>query len=159
MLVEPDDRWHIATARHQRVRLMKTVDRPVFDAPRGRSILVVDDRPDTVAALQCALELAGHRVEVAFDREGAIRKAFETEPEVIFCDIELPGHHDGHAVAETLRASPRFRSAYMVALTGCTEPEDVKQAVAAGFDLHVAKPVDARVLLRLIEERFEGMST
>lgn len=126
-------------------------------AGESRKILVVDDRPEAVAALQCALEFAGHTVEVAYDRDGAIAKAFETRPEVVLCDIELPGRRDGYVVAETLRGTPWFESTYMIAITGCAEPQDVKDAVASGFDLHVAKPVDAQVLLRLIVERFEGM--
>jgi CheY-like chemotaxis protein len=43
----------------------------------------------------------------------------------------------------------------MVAVTGCAAEDDVKRAVGAGFDLHVAKPVDMHVLIRLIDERFE----
>jgi CheY-like chemotaxis protein len=122
---------------------------------RRRRILVIDDRPDMVDAMQCVLELAGHDVDIAYDGQGAIRSAFARHPEVILCDIDLPGHDDGHAVAEAVRASPQLRSTYMLAVTGCDDAEDVKKAMGAGFDLHVAKPVDMHVLLRLIDERFE----
>lgn len=121
----------------------------------GRHILVIDDKPDTVEAMQCVLELSGHEVDVAYDGEGGIAKAFALRPEVILCDIGLPGSADGYRVARTLRSSEHFASTYMVAITGFVGEDDVKKAVAAGFDLHVAKPVDIQVLLRLIEERFE----
>ncbi|HET9948615.1 MAG TPA: response regulator [Longimicrobiales bacterium] len=118
-------------------------------------ILVIDDKPDTVEAMQCALELSGHDVEVAYDGHGGIAKALAVRPEVILCDIGLPGGADGYRVAETLRSSEQCASSYMLAITGCVEADDVKRAVAAGFDLHISKPVDIQVVLRLISERFE----
>ena len=128
-------------------------------APRAngkpRRILVIEDRFDTVAAMRSVLELSGYDVEVAYDGEGGIRKALETNPDVILSDIELPGRVDGHEVAERLRASSRFHSTYMVAVTGCAEADDVRKALASGFDLHLAKPPDMHVLLRLIAEWFE----
>ena len=128
-------------------------------APRNeqapRRILVIDDRFDTVAAMRAVLELSGYEVEVAYDGEGGIRKAFETSPDVILSDIELPGAVDGHGVAKRLRASEDFQATYMVAVTGCAEADDVTRALAAGFDLHVAKPPDMHALLRLISEWFE----
>jgi CheY-like chemotaxis protein len=124
-------------------------------AKRPRRILVIDDRPETVAAMQCVLELAGHEVDVAYDGQAAIQSALALRPDVILCDIELPGHDEGHAVAEAVRASSLLQSTYMVAVTGCAAEDDVKRAVGAGFDLHVAKPVDMHVLIRLIDERFE----
>lgn len=120
-----------------------------------RKILVIDDRFDTVAAMRSVLELSGYEVEVAYDGEGGIRKAFETSPDIILSDIELPGAVDGHGVAQRLRATDDFRSTYMVAVTGCAEADDVRRALAAGFDLHLAKPPDMHALLRLITEWFE----
>jgi CheY-like chemotaxis protein len=125
-----------------------------MDSQRRR-ILVIDDRFDTVAAMRSVLELSGHDVEVAYDGEGGIDKALQTGPDVILCDIELPGPIDGYGVAERLRASNGFHSTYMVAITGCTDADDVRRAVAAGFDLHVAKPADMHVLERLMSEWFE----
>lgn len=120
----------------------------------GLHILLIDDREDAVAAMQAVLELRGYEVDVAYDGEAGIEKAFDLEPEVILCDIGLPGT-DGYRVARTLRSSDRFTSTYMVAITGFAGEDDVKRAVAAGFDLHVSKPVDVHVLLRLIAERFD----
>jgi CheY-like chemotaxis protein len=123
--------------------------------PSPRRILVIDDRPEIVAAMQWALSRSGHVIDVAFDGESAIAKAFEMQPDVILSDIGLPGPSDGLVVAATLRRSELFESTYLIAITGSSDPEDVKRAVAAGFDLHVSKPVDAHVILRLIAERFE----
>lgn len=144
---ETRSRWSGRT-RHEPVLSSRTEQTP-------RRILVIDDRFDTVAAMQSVLELSGYDVEVAYDGEGGIRKAFETSPDVILSDIELPGTIDGHGVAQRLRATEDFRATYMVAVTGCAEADDVRKALAAGFDLHLAKPPDIRVLLRLISEWFE----
>jgi CheY-like chemotaxis protein len=126
------------------------------EALAGRRVLVIDDKPDMVAALRYALELSGHVVEVAYDGEGGICKALQTNPEVILSDIGLPGRADGFVVAETLRASGLFDSTYMVAITGASAPEDVERAATAGFDLHVAKPADVRAILRMIAELPNG---
>jgi two-component system CheB/CheR fusion protein len=118
-------------------------------------ILVIDDKRDAVAAMQCVLELCGHEVDVAYDGAEGLERARNVSPEVILCDIGLPGAADGYQVARALRASDEFRSTFLVAVTGHAGEEDAKRAVAAGFDLHLAKPIDVHTLLRLISERFE----
>jgi len=120
---------------------------------KPRRILVIEDKADIADAMRMALTLSGHVVDVAFDGETGIRKAFATRPDVILSDIGLPGASDGLAVAETLRASGLFESTYLMAITGSNHPDDVKRALSAGFDLHMSKPVDIRLLLRLIAER------
>jgi CheY-like chemotaxis protein len=120
-----------------------------------RRILVIDDKRDAVEAMQCALELAGHRVDVAYAGASGIESARRLLPEVVLCDIGLPGAADGYQVARTLRAASPLDDSFIVAVTGYAGEDDIKSALAAGFDLHMAKPVDIHVLLRLIEERFE----
>jgi DNA-binding response OmpR family regulator len=120
-----------------------------------RRILVIEDKPDIADTMKTALTLSGHVVDVALDGEEGIRKALETHPEVILSDIGLPGAADGFQVARTLRSSGLSERTYMVAVTGSSDTEDVMRALAAGFDLHMAKPVDMRALLRLIAEWFD----
>lgn len=59
---------------------------------------------------------------------------------MVFCDIGLPGM-DGYEVARTLRADPELGRVAIVAVSGYGAPEDITKARAAGFDLHVTKPV------------------
>jgi CheY-like chemotaxis protein len=66
--------------------------------------------------------------------------AREFRPEIIICDIGLPGDMDGYAVARALRRDAVTASAFLIALTGYAQPEDRRQALAAGFDAHMAKP-------------------
>jgi two-component system CheB/CheR fusion protein len=106
---------------------------------RSRRVLVVEDNVDAASSLRDALALMGHTVEVAFDGSEGLRKARAFRPQVVLCDIGLPGM-DGFQVARALRAEPELAAAALVALTGYASPEDVARAKAAGFDLHIAKP-------------------
>src|SRR4051794_33339774 len=95
------------------------------------------------------LELIGHEVEVAFDGADGLEKARALRPEVVLCDIGLPGM-DGYAVARALRAAPETRGAFLIALTGYGQDDDRRRALEAGFDTHLLKPVDLEALRRLL---------
>jgi PAS domain S-box-containing protein len=114
----------------------------------GRRVLVVDDNVDAAESLAETLKLAGHEVEVAFDGPTAIDKARLNPPDVVLCDIGLPGM-SGYEVARRLRASGA-NGMQLIAVTGYAQPEDVKNAVDAGFDGHVAKPCDPEEIERLL---------
>jgi len=87
---------------------------------------------------------------VAADGKAALDKANRFEPEIILCDIGLPGQIDGYEVARTIRGCGRLKGAYLIALTGFGTPEDKAKARLAGFDLHLTKPVDPAGLEPLI---------
>ncbi len=111
----------------------------------GRRVLVVEDNADAAESLREALELGGHEVEVAYSGTEGLEKVRALEPEVVLCDIGLPGM-DGYAIARAVRADPRLRSTYLVALSGYALEADVDRAAEAGFDLHVAKPPSIEAL-------------
>ena len=98
------------------------------------------------------LELAGHEVAVAHTGAAGVEQARAFRPEVVLCDIGLPGDMDGYAVARALRADPATRAARLVALTGYGQEDDKLHARAAGFDEHLTKPMDPEVLDRVIAE-------
>ncbi len=99
-----------------------------------------------------ASELSGHGVAVAYSGNAGLAKAREFRPEVVLCDIGLPGGMDGYAVAGALRREPATASAYLVALTGYAQPEDQRRALDAGFDAHLSKPPDLKALERLLTQ-------
>jgi two-component system CheB/CheR fusion protein len=103
------------------------------------SILIIEDNEDSAATLRDVLEMDGHQVLVALDGKSGIEMAMEARPDVVLCDIGLPGL-DGYEVARRLRAADS--PALLVAVTGYASPEDVKRAEDAGFHHHVAKPPD-----------------
>jgi signal transduction histidine kinase len=113
-----------------------------------RTVLVIEDNDDARETLQAMLELMGHRVESADDGPAGIDKALATIPDVAFVDIGLPSM-DGFEVARRLRAADGSRM-YLVALTGFGAREDRERALAAGFDAHMVKPVDANALAKLL---------
>jgi PAS domain S-box-containing protein len=103
-------------------------------------LLVVDDNQDTADMMRDVLETVGHDVAVAYDGPGALAVAREFCPDVILCDIGLPGGMSGHDVARAIRADQARGNVFLVALTGYGRPEDRREAEAAGFDEHLTKP-------------------
>jgi PAS domain S-box-containing protein len=115
----------------------------------ARRVLVIEDNVDAADSLREALELGDHMVEVAYSGAEGIEKARAFGPDVVLCDIGLPGM-DGYAVARVMRGDPELSRALLVALTGYALPEDVAKAKAAGFAIHLAKPPSLRKLEELL---------
>lgn len=111
----------------------------------ARRVLVIEDNADAAESLREVLELNGHEVATARDGPEGIDRARSFRPDVVLCDIGLPGI-DGYEVARTLRADPELDQVVLVALTGYASPEDVARARAAGFDDHLAKPAGVETL-------------
>jgi PAS domain S-box-containing protein len=122
-------------------------------AARGsaRRILVIEDNADAAETLREALELNGHEVAVANEGPEGVMKAKALRPEVVVCDIGLPGMN-GYEVARAIRADPALRGTSLVALSGYAQPEDLERSREAGFFRHLAKPPDLGVLERTLDE-------
>ncbi|UJR80175.1 PAS domain-containing protein [Sandaracinus amylolyticus] len=117
---------------------------------RPRRVLIVEDNEDAAEMLRLVLESGGHQVEVAHTGSEALARARALAPEVVLCDIGLPGLMDGYDVARALRSDAITKGARLVALTGYGQEEDQRRAIDAGFDRHVTKPVDPRALGSLV---------
>jgi PAS domain S-box-containing protein len=111
-------------------------------------VLVVDDNEDAAQTLAELVRMLGHHAEVAYDGPTALRRAGECHPDLVLCDIGLPGM-DGYEVARELRAA-QGRGLRLVAVSGYALPEDVTHAEQAGFDEHVAKPCSLEHIRRLL---------
>jgi two-component system CheB/CheR fusion protein len=116
-----------------------------LDLAPGRRVLVIEDNQDVAEALMDMLESLGHDVQVASDGAAGLVAASKFHPEVVLCDIGLPGM-SGYEVARRMRADERLRGAILVALTGYGQPEDRRRAAEAGFARHVVKPATLEVL-------------
>ena len=114
-----------------------------------RRVLVVDDNVDAAQMLGMCLEAAGHAVMIEHDSQQALQQARTGLPEVCILDIGLPGM-DGNELARRLRAQPETSKATLIALTGYGQEQDRQNAMAAGFDHHLVKPVAAPELLALV---------
>jgi CheY-like chemotaxis protein/anti-sigma regulatory factor (Ser/Thr protein kinase) len=118
-------------------------------AMRRRRVLVVEDSPDARHSLRLLLEMAGHQVETSEDGPDGLAKLLAFRPDVALIDVGLPGM-DGYAVAQEIRRRIETRDVRLVAVTGYGQLEDRRRALAAGFDLHVTKPVDPARLDELL---------
>lgn len=111
-------------------------------AGRAIRILFIEDNKDLAELLSSAVSMLGHEVYAAYDGLEGIAKARDMQPDVIFCDIGLPGK-SGYKVAKTIREDGKLKSTYLVALTGYASEYDIEHAKESGFDRHLAKPVNA----------------
>jgi PAS domain S-box-containing protein len=118
-------------------------------------VLVIEDNRDAADSLQELLRDAGCSVRVAYDGPSGLSSARSWGPEVVVCDIGLPGM-DGYEVARAIRSDPAVRSARLIALTGYGQEEDQRRAMEAGFDLYVRKPTEPQVLLNLVAGQGKG---
>jgi CheY-like chemotaxis protein len=121
-----------------------------MSVPRTK-VLIVDDYVDAAETLAMAVELGGHEVHLAHDGASALRIAAEKQPAVVFLDIGMPGM-SGYETATKLRALPGGESRTLVAVTGLGSEEDRARSLAAGFDVHLTKPVDLSEVQRILSQ-------
>jgi len=116
-----------------------------------RRVLVVDDNLDALEATAIMLRMNGHEVTTAEDGIEALEAASESNPEVALLDIGMP-EMDGYEVAKRMRKEPWAKDLFLVAMTGWGQKRDKRQAVEAGFDAHLTKPVDPDQLEMLLKK-------
>jgi len=121
---------------------------PEATALDGLRVLVVEDNEDLREMMCALLASRGCAVGSAADGRSAIALAANALPQVAFVDIDLPDI-SGHEVARALAGQGGIR---LVAVTGYGQPEDVRRALAAGFDRHLKKPVCLEDLERAVGE-------
>jgi CheY-like chemotaxis protein len=113
-------------------------------AARGsapKRVLIVDDNQDAAETLAMVVQFHGHEIRVAGDGPSALVAAREHQPDIVFLDIGMPGM-SGYDVATQMRALPGWDDRLLVALTGWGTQEDRAKSLAAGFDVHLTKPVE-----------------
>jgi PAS domain S-box-containing protein len=135
-------RLPVHTAAHERPVAPDKITR----APaRALRVLVMEDNPDVARSMARLLAVAGHDVRVAQDGESGVSVAREFAPNAILLDIGLPVM-DGLQVARRIRQDPRLRKVLLIALTGYGRDADRQATRDAGFDYHLAKPVDFKTI-------------
>ena len=103
-------------------------------------VLLADDNVDAAELLAAFLQAQGHAVDLAFDGLTAIERARATRPDVMVLDIGMPGA-TGYEVARWVRAQPWGTRVRLVAVTGWGHEHDGGQALDAGFDVRLVKPI------------------
>ncbi len=115
----------------------------------GLSVLVVDDNEDAGEMLSELLKQMGHAPRVSLRGQAAIVEISRDPPDLLICDIGLPDV-SGHEVVRAVRRLPQASRVIAVALTGYAQPGDREEALSAGFDGHLTKPLEVRELSRLL---------
>jgi CheY-like chemotaxis protein len=113
-------------------------------------VLVVEDNEDFSALMTTILSGKGCMVSIVRDAEIGLLQAREIRPDLIFCDIYLPGRKSGLEFAQMLRADPVLSCTSMVAITGDMSDENQSKMHSAGFDMTLPKPVKFSDLTRAL---------
>lgn len=108
--------------------------------PRLR-VLAIEDNRDFAQLFRHMLEIMGCELDITADARSGLEVARAIQPQLIFCDIGLPGDMDGFAFARALRADPLLADTPLVAVSGHNSPADVQRALDAGFNRVCGKPV------------------
>ena len=112
--------------------------RDLYSFGKSLRILIVEDHDDTLQALARLLTHFGHEISTAENAQSARSMIRSKEFDVLLCDIALPDGNGYDLIAEAKRKR-RFKA---VALTGFAARDDIERGRKAGFDFHLAKPVD-----------------
>ncbi|MGG6268985.1 hybrid sensor histidine kinase/response regulator [Leptolyngbya sp. AN03gr2] len=131
-----------------------TVRFPLLDQPSvtllseasAIRVLLVDDQEDSLSFLSLALEQEGMIVMTATSAQAAFDLLNEFQPNVLISDISMPDE-DGYRFLQRVRAVEAFQGLIAIALTVSVTEEDQRQAFAAGYQLHLPKPVDIEQLV------------
>jgi signal transduction histidine kinase len=121
------------------------------DALACYRILVIDDNSLAARTLQIFLADKGHQVELAVTGPQGLEKARQFLPQVVLCDIGLPGL-DGYSVGRQLRQELGSNKMFLIAVSGYGQEEDQERAKSAGFDAYLVKPISLKDLERLLAE-------
>lgn len=122
-----------------------------MSAAHTSTILLIEDNRDFAWLLSLTFEMMGYRIAVARNGCEGLQRAAELKPDLIFCDIGLPGLN-GYEVAAQIRANPELHETFLIALTGYNGKNDVELAFRSGFNRHLSKPVDIASLKLLLDD-------
>jgi CheY-like chemotaxis protein len=118
----------------------------------GLRVLLVEDEADARELLALTLKVSGAEVQAAESAQQAMLDLHSFKPDVLLSDIGLPSE-SGYELIQMIRALPSESSRIpAVALTAFATERDRQRALASGFQIHLAKPVEARVLIQAIDQ-------
>jgi PAS domain S-box-containing protein len=141
-------------AEQSRHRRSPTLPAPVLVAPttdlQGVKVLVVDDEPDARSLIERLLQECDATVTTAASAKDAFEALARDRPDVLISDIGMP-KEDGYSLMRRIRKLKDERSRLpAIALTAYARAEDRARAMEAGYQLHLAKPVEARALIAMV---------
>jgi signal transduction histidine kinase/CheY-like chemotaxis protein len=125
--------------------------RPELADLSGVAVLLAEDNDDARKLLLTILQRSGAKVEAVENAEAALRLLSRFQPDIIVSDIEMPGE-DGYSLIAKVRAQEsREKRIPAIALTAYTRSVDRVRALAAGFQMHMGKPVEPAELVAAVK--------
>ena len=120
----------------------------------GEKILIVEDNPMNMRLMEMTLEAQNYTLLKATDGEEALDMAIREQPDLIIMDIQLP-KLNGLEVTRKLRDTLAFNHIPIIAITAYAMKGDKEEAINAGCDLYLTKPIDTRQLPKTIAEMLQ----
>jgi two-component system cell cycle response regulator DivK len=121
------------------------MDTKVVEKITAPKILIVEDNQDNRELIVKALKINGYKLIEAVDGEEAIEKAKSERPDLILMDLFIP-KIDGYEVTRRLKGNDEFKNIPVIACTAHAMKGDMEDALAAGCDGYIPKPIDVRLL-------------
>jgi DNA-binding response OmpR family regulator len=115
-----------------------------------KDILIVDDEPGVVVALQFLMEKEGYTVMVAKNGEDALELIYKYKHDLVLLDIMLPGI-DGYEVCEIIRLNPAYRKVKVLFLTAKGREVEIAKGMALGADDYITKPFSNKELIAKVK--------
>jgi len=122
------------------------------------SILIIEDDPSYCSSMELILQMEGFDVRIAEDGLAGIAFLRERRPDLILCDIMMPGM-DGHSVLETLKGDDILAHIPFIFVTALGEREQVRSGMSAGADDYLIKPFSADELIAAVIGRLRRHET
>lgn len=117
----------------------------------SKKVLIVDDEPNIVAALEFLLEKNGYDVKVAANGVEAIEQLDAFRPDLVLLDVMVP-KLSGYEVCQRMRAEPKWRDIKIVMLSAKGREVEVNKGMSLGADLYVTKPFSSAELVATIQQ-------
>jgi two-component system, OmpR family, alkaline phosphatase synthesis response regulator PhoP len=120
-----------------------------------KRILIVDDEPNIVAALEFLLQKNGYAVKVAANGEDALAQLDAFKPDLVLLDVMMP-KVSGYEVCQRMRAQPQWQHIKIVMLSAKGREVEVNKGMSLGADLYVTKPFSSTELVATIGKLLSG---
>lgn len=120
-------------------------------------VLLIDDNAVTLRLTRALLELESYEIATASSAEAALETIGEFRPQLVLTDVRLTGM-DGLELTRRLRSTAQWRSIPIIAITGLNEPEDERDALSAGCNAWLSKPVQSQVLRSIVREHLNSQT-
>jgi len=116
-----------------------------------RRILIVDDEPNIVLALELLMKKEGYEVHTVDDGERAVQAAKELRPDLILLDIMMP-KMDGYEVCQKIRSDTLLKDVSIIMLTAKGREVEREKGMALGADHYITKPFSTRQVVMKVKE-------